>query len=124
MGFLSGLMGNASEMDISDASKELGPLLVEGEQLEHAYKLIRDQIIFTNKRVITVDKQGLTGSKQNIRSIPYRSIRMISKEGAGILDLDAELVIWITGDATPLKFEFSKGVDINKVYALISQHIL
>jgi hypothetical protein len=124
MGLLSGLMGNASEIPVDEVRKELGPLLIEGEQLEHAYKLLRDQIVFTNKRVITVDKQGLTGSKQNVRSIPYRSIRMISKEGAGILDLDAELVIWIVGDPTPLKFEFSKGVDINQVYTLISRHIL
>ncbi len=124
MGLLSGLMGNASEIPVDDVRKEIGPLLIEGEQLEHAYKLLRDQIVFTNKRVITVDKQGLTGSKQNVRSIPYRSIRMISKEGAGILDLDAELVIWIVGDPTPLKFEFSKGVDINQVYTLISRHIL
>jgi hypothetical protein len=85
---------------------------------------VRDQIIFTSKRVITIDKQGLTGSKQNIRSIPYKSIKMISKEGAGMLDLDAELVIWITGEPQPLKFEFKKGVDINQVYTLICKHIL
>ncbi|MFN5867329.1 MAG: PH domain-containing protein, partial [Candidatus Kapaibacterium sp.] len=100
------------------------PILMDGETIEHAYKLIRDQLIFTNKRVITIDKQGITGIKQNIRSIPYKSIKMISKEGAGMLDLDAELVLWITGESQPLKFEFKKGVDINQVYRLISQHIL
>lgn len=124
MGILSGIMGNASEISAAEVQSELGPLLLEDERIEHAYKLIRDQIIFTSKRVITIDKQGLTGSKQNIRSIPYRSIRMISKESAGMLDLDAELVLWITGEAQPLKFEFKKGVDINVVYALICRHIL
>lgn len=124
MGLMSGLLGNASEIPVAEAQAELQPILLDGETIEHAFKLIRDQIIFTSKRVITVDKQGLTGSKQNIRSIPYKSIKMISKEGAGMLDLDAELVLWITGEAQPLKFEFKKGVDINAVYRLVCKHVL
>lgn len=124
MGLMSGLLGNASEMSTSDAENEIRPILVEGERVEHAFKLLRDQIIFTTKRVVTIDKQGISGSKQNIRSIPYKSIKMVSKEGAGMLDLDAELVIYITGEPQPLKFEFKKGVDINQVYALICRHIL
>jgi len=124
MGLMSGLLGNASEVPIAEAQQDLRPILLEGEVVEHAYKLIRDQIIFTSKRVITIDKQGLTGSKQNIRSIPYKSIKMVSKEGAGLLDLDAELVLWITGEAQPLKFEFKKGVDINAVYRLVCKYIL
>ncbi|MFN4769435.1 MAG: PH domain-containing protein [Candidatus Kapaibacterium sp.] len=124
MGLLSGMLNNAVEMPVAEAQQELQPILMDGETIEHAYKLIRDQLIFTNKRVITIDKQGITGIKQNIRSIPYKSIKMISKEGAGMLDLDAELVLWITGESQPLKFEFKKGVDINQVYRLISQHIL
>ncbi len=124
MGLMSGLLGNASVVPIAEVQQELRPILLEGEVVEHAYKLIRDQIIFTSKRVITIDKQGLTGSKQNIRSIPYKSIKMVSKEGAGLLDLDAELVLWITGEAQPLKFEFKKGVDINAVYRLVCKYIL
>jgi hypothetical protein len=124
MGLMSGLLGNASEMSTSDAENEIRPILVEGERVEHAFKLLRDQIIFTTKRVVTIDKQGISGSKQNIRSIPYKSIKMVSKEGAGMLDLDAELVIYITGEPQPLKFEFKKGVDINQVYTLICRHIL
>lgn len=117
-------MGNASEMSAEEAGKELVSILIEGEVVEHAFKLLRDQIIFTNKRVITIYKKGITGSKQNIRSIPYKSIKMISKQGAGIMDLDAELFIWITGETAPLKFEFTKGVEINKVYQLVSRHVL
>jgi hypothetical protein len=119
MGLISGILGNATEIPVAEAEQELRPILIEGERVEHAFKLI-----FTSKRVITIDKQGLTGSKQNIRSIPYKSIKMVAKEGAGMLDLDAELVIWVTGEAQPLKFEFKKGVDINQVYTLISRHIL
>lgn len=124
MGLISGILGNATEIPVAEAEQELRPILIEGERVEHALKLIRDQIIFTSKRVVTIDKQGLTGSKQNIRSIPYKSIKMVSKEGAGMLDLDAELVIWVTGESQPLKFEFKKGVDINQVYTLICRHIL
>lgn len=119
-----GLFGNATEIAVETVAKDLAPLLTDGETIEQAYKLIRDQIIFTNKRVITIDKQGLTGSKHNVRSVPYKSIIMISKQGAGMLDLDAELVLYVGGNATPLSFEFSKGVDINKVYKLISSHIV
>lgn len=62
----------------------------------------------------------MTGSKQNVRSIPYKSIKMVSKESAGLFDLDAELVLFITGEA-PLKLEFSKGIDINVAYRFIAE---
>ena len=124
MGLLSGLMGNASEVDDSDLEKVLANTLIEGEHVEKAYKVIRDMFIFTNKRLILIDKQGVTGSKMEMVSIAYSKITKFSKESAGHFDLDAELKIWIGSDPMPLTKEFKAGDNINEVYRVISQHAL
>jgi hypothetical protein len=124
MGLLQKLAGNAQQFDVSKVQADLAPLLVQGETIEVAFQIIRDQIIFTNKRLITIDKQGLTAKKVDYRSIPYDKIVQFSKESAGVLDLDAELKIWIASTAEPLKFEFSKDAPINVVYSLLSEKIL
>ena len=124
MGLLSGLMGNAREVDDSDLEKVLANTLIDGEQVEKAYKVIRDMFIFTNKRLILIDKQGMTGSKMEMVSIAYSKITKFSKESAGHFDLDAELKIWIGSDPTPISKEFKSGDNINEVYRVISQHAL
>ena len=83
MGLLGGLMGNASKIDSADIQNEFSQILAPGEVVEHAYQLIRDYFVFTNKRFVLVDKQGLTGSKVQYHSIPYRSITHFSVETAG-----------------------------------------
>lgn len=103
MGLLHAIIGNAGEINASDAQQELGAVLGEGENVELAYKLIRDQIILTNRRLIFIDKQGVTGKKVEYRSIPYKSVTNFSIETAGHLDLDAEMKIWISGIAEPIK---------------------
>ena len=124
MGLLSGLMGNASEVDDSDLEKILANTLIDGEQVEKAYKVVRDMFIFTNKRLILIDKQGMTGSKMEMVSIAYSKITNFSKESAGHFDLDAELKIWVGSDPTPISKEFKSGDNINDVYRIISQHAL
>lgn len=124
MGLFSGLMGHASEVSIEKIAQEFQPILVDGENVEIAFKLIRDLIVFTNKRLILVDKQGLTGSKTEYQTIPYHSIRRFSKESAGMLDMDAELKIWITGETVPIKKEFKRGQQINDVYRILSHFTL
>lgn len=124
MGLISALMGHASEVSIEKISNEFQPILVDGEQIEIAFKLIRDLFVFTNKRLIMVDKQGLTGSKTEYQTIPYSSIKKFSKESAGMLDLDAELKIWITGESLPIKKEFKRDQNINEVYRILSHYIL
>ncbi|WP_165729311.1 PH domain-containing protein [Pseudoalteromonas sp. 31A1] len=124
MGLLSGLMGNASEVDDSDLEKTLANTLIDGEQVEKAYKVVRDMFIFTNKRLILIDKQGMTGSKMEMVSIAYSKITKFSKESAGHFDLDAELKIWVGSDPTPISKEFKSGDNINDVYRIISQYAL
>ncbi len=124
MGLLQKLAGNAQQIDISKVQADLAPLLIEGEKIEVAFQIVRDQIIFTNKRLVTIDKQGVTAKKVDYRSIPYDKIVQFSKESAGVLDLDAELKIWVASLPEPLKFEFSKDAPINDVYSLLSEKIL
>jgi D-arabinose 1-dehydrogenase-like Zn-dependent alcohol dehydrogenase len=125
MGLLSGMMGHASEVSIEKISREFQPILLETEKIEKAFKLIRDMLVFTNKRLIVVNKQGLTGSKIDYQSIPYSSIKMFSKESAGIADLDAELKIWLTGEIEPtIKQDFGRGNNINDAYQVLSKHVL
>ncbi len=103
MGFLDNMMGNASEIKSSEAEKEVKDLLSDNERVEHAYKLIRDLIIFSNKRLLLVNKQGMTGKKIDYHSIPYKNITHFSVETAGTFDLEAELKIWISGSNQPIQ---------------------
>jgi len=124
MGLISGLLGHSSKADVSKLQQEFQPILVDGENLVGAYKVLRDMIVFTNKRLILVDKQGMTSSKTEYQSIPYARIVRFSKESAGILDLEAELKIWIVGQPLPITKTFGKNENVNEVYQILSQAVL
>ncbi|MGV8942401.1 MAG: PH domain-containing protein [Lysobacter sp.] len=124
MGLLDGLLGNASRIDNTTIQQEFAPVLAAGEVVEHAYKLIRDYFVFTNKRLVLVDKQGLTGSKVEYHSIPYKSIMHFSVETAGTFDLDAELKIWISGTPTPIQKTFNKKLSIYEVQSVLAGYVL
>ncbi|AZV42684.1 PH domain-containing protein [Peribacillus asahii] len=123
MGFLDGLLGNASTISKDEAKKELEQLLINGEEVDVAFKLVRDLIVFTDKRLILVDKQGITGKKIEYHSIPFKSISHFSVETAGHFDLDAELKIWISGAQAPaISKQFKKDnniYDVQKVLAAV-----
>lgn len=124
MGLLDGMLGNASRIDPQTIQQEFAQILAPGEKVEHAYQLIRDYLIFTDKRFVLVDKQGLTGSKVSYHSIPYRSITHFSVETAGTFDLDAELKIWISGAAVPVQKQFNKRLSIYEVQAVLASYVL
>jgi len=111
MGLLSHFLGNATEVDNAKLQAELAPVLVPGEQIGKAFKIFRDLFVFTDHRLILIDKQGLTGNKVTYHSILYRSITQFSVETAGTFDADAELKIWTSGGLAVQK-EFKKGTDI------------
>lgn len=124
MGLFNAILGNASEVTIESASKEFEPILIEGEVIEKAFRLIKDMFVFTNKRLILVEKQ-LVGSKVDYLTIPYKSIKKFSKESAGILDMDADLKIWLNNEPNPITKQFGKGGNnINEVYRILSEHTL
>jgi len=112
MGLLSGLLGNASSVDAGQINRQLAPILAANETVELAFQFVRDQFVFTNWRLILIDKHGLTGKKVEYLSIPYRSITRFAIETAGHFDLDAELKLWIAGDAQPLVKELRGGAHV------------
>lgn len=122
MGLLSGLLGNASAVDIGEAEKELSRILLPGEEVHRAYRVIRDLFIFTARRLILVDRQGMTGKKVAYMSIPYKAIRFFSVESAGTFDLDSELRIWIAGMPAPIQRQFPKGDTIYEVQAPLAHY--
>ncbi len=124
MGLLNGLLGNASEINAQALGEEFNPLLCDGEQIEVAYSLIRDKLIFTNKRLIAVDVQGVTGHKRCYSSFPYRSITRFSVETSGTFDLDGEMKLWVSGDNTPYSFEFSRKIDVKTLQRTLAAHVL
>lgn len=125
MGLLSGLMGNSSIVDSNELQKEFSHLLIDDEKIELGFKLIRDMFIFTNKRLILVDKQGLTGNKLEYKSVTYRSISRFSIETAGTFDLEAELKIWVSGEQLPsIQKQFTKAVNVYDVQKVLATHVL
>jgi hypothetical protein len=124
MGILSGLLGHSSKADVGRLQQEFAPLLAEGEELVAAYRVLRDMMVFTTKRLILVNKQGVTGSKAEYLTIPYERITRFSKESAGILDLEAELKIWIVGQKEPIQRTFTRNDNVNEVYQLLSRAVL
>ena len=124
MSIFSGLFGHATDIDPKKIEAEFAELLVEGEKIQHAYRLVRDLIVFTNLRLFLVDVQGLTGKKKQYTAIPYRSIDYFSKETAGHFDWDAEIKIFIKSRATPIALEFKKDVHVHDVFRILSRSVL
>jgi hypothetical protein len=125
MGLFSAILGNASTVSQEELMKQYGQLLLEGEEIELGFKLIRDTFIFTSKRLILIDRQGLTGSKTEYKSISYKSISRFSVETAGTFELDAELKIWISSETQPsIIKQFNKSVNVYEVQKVLAHHVL
>jgi hypothetical protein len=125
MGLFSALLGNAGAVSQDELNKQYSQLLCDGEEIELGFKLIRDMFIFTNKRLILVDKQGITGSKIEYKTISYKSISRFSVETAGTFDLDAELKIWVSSELQPsIKKQFNKSVNVYEVQKVLAHHVL
>ncbi|BDA86718.1 hypothetical protein Sa4125_42600 [Aureimonas sp. SA4125] len=124
MGLLSGLLGLASDVDVEAVRRDLEPMLLPNEEIDLAFAVVRDLIIFTSHRLILVDKQGLTGRKREIHSIPYRSVTMFSVETAGTFETDAELRIWISSQSAPLTREISRGSNLSGIQRALAEGIL
>ncbi len=125
MGLFSGLLGNAGSVSKEQLSKNYGKLLLENETIEMGFKLIRDTFIFTNKRLILIYIQGVTGSKTEYLSVGYKSISRFSIETAGTFELDAELKIWIASELQPsIVKQFNKSVDVYEVQKVLANYVL
>jgi hypothetical protein len=121
--FQNGTFVKLSPIDPQDLAGELEPILVPGEQLLLAFKGIRDSLAFTDKRLISINVQGLTGKKRDYTSLPYSKVQAWSVETAGTFDLDAELELWFSGLGR-VRLEFKGQVDIRTIGRLVSEHVL
>ncbi len=119
-----GLFGNATEVDAKGLQRDLDALLSDGEQVIRAFKITRDMFVFTDKRLLLIDKQGMTGKKAEYHSIPYKSISHFSVETAGTFDMDAEMKIYISSSPKPIQREFRKGTDIIGVQKILAKYVL
>ncbi len=103
-------------------ASELSPILVDGEAVYLSFKGMRDSVVFTNKRLIAINVQGLTGKKRDYSSLPYSKIQAWSIETAGRFDLDAELELWF--GLGRVRLDFKGQVDIRSIGQLIGTHVL
>lgn len=106
-----------------DVEAKITPLLIEGESIISAYKAIRDFVVFTDKRVISVNVQGITGKKKDFTSMPYSKISVFSIETSGTFDLDSELEMYFSG-VGKVKFEFTGSSDIVEIGKIIGTYAL
>ncbi len=107
----------------SKAREDFHKFLIEGESIFAAFKTIRDQLVFTNRRVIAANVQGITGSKVDYTSLPYSKIQAFSVETAGTLDLDCEIELYLS-ELGIAKFEIKGSFDLLSFNKMISEHVL
>lgn len=119
---------NASFLKLKSVSNQtfaqmINPILVQGESIISTYQSIRDGVVFTNRRIIAINVQGITGKKKDFTSMPYSKIQVFSVETAGTFDLDSELELWFSG-VGKVKFEFTANCNVSEICNFISQHVL
>ena len=116
---------NLKPINANSVRSELNGLLVEGEFVAAAFQTVRDQLIFTNKRIVAIDVQGLTGKRKSFASMPYSKIQYFSIQTPGFAELfpDSELFLMFTNGFTA-KFEFKGAVDIGQIGRMISEYVL
>lgn len=124
----SGIIGdsntfNLKEINIEKIRKEVMNFLLKDEDIIQAFETIRDQVVFTTKRIFVINVQGITGKKIAYISYPYSKIQYFGIETAGMLDIDSELIIAFN-DGNKLSFDFKRGVDIIEISKTISEFIL
>ena len=123
--FNSNSVWNLRPVPVSDIKDGVKGLLITGEEAVLAFKTVRDQLIFTNKRIIAVDVQGLTGSRKSFSSMPYSKIQFFSIQTPSVAELvpDSELFLMFSNGFTA-KFEFKGNVNIGAVGRMISEFVL
>ena len=116
---------NLKPISNDEVRGEVDGLLIADEKVEFAFKTIRDQLVFTNKRIISIDVQGITGKRKSFATMPYSKIQYFSIQTPGFMELfpDSELFVMFTNGFTA-KFEFKGAVDIGKIGRVLSEYVL
>lgn len=110
-------------VDASAFESQLQPIFIEGETVISAFQSIRDYVVFTTKRIVAVNVQGITGKKKDFTSLPYSKIQAYSIESAGVFDIDSELELWFSG-LGKVKLEFATKTDVPAICRMISKFVL
>jgi len=110
-------------VDEDSFAKLIEPMFVDGEQVIGAYKTVRDGVVFTTKRIVTINIQGVTGKKKDFTSLPYSNIQAFSVETAGVFDLDSELTLWFAG-LGKVHLEFVSRANVTAICKVISDRML
>ena len=121
--FNNGAFLKLKPVDNATFAPLITPLLIAGESITSSYQTIRDGVIFTNKRIIAINIQGITGKKKDFSSLPYSKIQAFSVETAGTFDLDSELELWFSG-LGKVRFEFTSQTNVAEICKMISQLVL
>ena len=116
---------NLKPISNDEVRGEVDGLLIADEKVEFAFKTIRDQLVFTNKRIISIDVQGITGKRKSFATMPYSKIQYFSIQTPGFMELfpDSELFVMFTNGFTA-KFEVKGAVDIGKIGRMLSEYVL
>lgn len=116
---------NLKSIPVEGCRKEVEAMLIAGEQVEFAFQTIRDQLIFTNKRIIAVDVQGITGKRKSFSTMPYSKIQFFTVQTVGFIEIfpDSELQIMFS-NGFMASFEFKSAVDVAKISRLLSEYVL
>ena len=118
-----GFFARLKKVRNDEFEKVLKEILIEEEVIVSTYQSVRDGVVFTNKRIISINVQGITGAKKDFTSFPYSKIQFFSVETAGTMDLDSELEIFLAG-GNNIKFEFFGSNNIQEIGKMIGEFIL
>lgn len=121
--FKNGSVFKLKKVDDAKFNDEITPLLTTGEVILGCYQDVRDHVVFTDKRIISVNVQGVTGKKKDFTTLPYSKISIYSIETSGTFDLDSELELYYSGVGR-VTFEFRGSSDIIKIGQIIAQYAL
>ncbi|MEI6206474.1 MAG: PH domain-containing protein [Desulfuromonadales bacterium] len=124
MGLFTGVAKNPGAAETRKYHSDYGQLLMDSEIIEVGFVVLRDTFLFTNKRLVIVDIQGISGRQIEYLSIPYNKIARFSVQTGGHFELDAELKLWIGSDTIPFEKKFSKDVNIYEVQKVLASHVL
>ena len=119
MALFTRMLGKAADVETTRIEKEFSRILIKGETVKKVYKVIRDYWVFTSKRFVVVEKQGLTANKILYHSVPYTSIFRFTIETAGPADLESELTIWVPTAPKPFKQKFDRFLNVHEVEKII-----
>ena len=121
--FKNGSFVKLKEVTLAEGIGLVSDLLIDGENVFSAFKGIRDYVLFTDKRIIAINAQGITGKKKDSSSLPYSKVQAFSLESAGVFDLDAEIELWFSG-LGKVRFEFDAKFDVKSFSRFLGNYIL